>query len=107
MDDYPPYSDKISVIFETKINRNLRCSHGYTNWIRHTDFITWASNYSWEMLLSEFSHAERISACTRTIICNTCEQNNRIGEILNAGDNVDDQEDFGFKGSHFKISLQI
>ena len=26
-----------------------------------------------------------------------------IGEILNAGDNVDDQEDFGFTGSCFKI----
>ena len=31
LDDYPPYSDKISVIFETHINRNLRCSHGYIN----------------------------------------------------------------------------
>ena len=26
-----------------------------------------------------------------------------IGEILNAGDNVDYQEDFGFIGSYFKI----
>ena len=25
-----------------------------------------------------------------------------IGEILNDGDNVDDQEDFGFTGSYFK-----
>ena len=27
LDDYPPYSDKTPVIFETHINRNLRCSH--------------------------------------------------------------------------------
>ena len=74
LDDYPLYSNKISVIFETQINRNLICSHGYTNCVRHTDLITWVSKNSWEMLLSEFSHAERISACPRTIICNKCEQ---------------------------------
>ena len=34
LDDYPPYSDKISVIFETHININLRCSHVYTNCVR-------------------------------------------------------------------------
>ena len=66
-------------------------SHGYTNYVRHTDSITWVSKNSWEMLLSGFSHAERISACPRPIICNKCEQNNMRGEVLNAGDNVDDQ----------------
>ena len=59
LDDYPPYSDKRSVIFETHINRNLRCSHGYTNCVRHTDLITWVSKNSLEMLLSEFSQAEK------------------------------------------------
>ena len=61
----------------------------------------------WVILLSEFSHSERISACPRTIICNKCEQNNIIGEILNAGDNVDDQEYFGFTGSYFKIAPTV
>ena len=56
------------------------------------------------MLLSEFSHAERISECPRTIICNKCEQNNIRGEILNTGDNVDDQENFEFTESYFKIA---
>ena len=104
LDESPQYYDKISVISETHLNRNLRCSHGYTNCVRHTDLITWVSKISWEMLLSEFSHTERISACTGTIISNKCEQNNMIGEILNAGDNVDDQEDFGFTGSYFKFA---
>ena len=31
LDDYPPYSDEISDIFEKHINRNLICSHGYTH----------------------------------------------------------------------------
>ena len=46
LDEYPPYSDKRSDIFGTHINRNLICSHVYTNWVRHTDLITWVSkNY--------------------------------------------------------------
>ena len=104
MDENHLYSDKISVIFDTHININLRCSHGYINFVRHTDFITWVSKHSWEMLLSEFSHSKRISACPRTIIFNKREQNNMIGEILNLRDNVDDQEDCGFTGSYFNIA---
>ena len=94
-------------IVETHFNRNLRCSHGYTNCVRHTDLITWVSKNNWEMLLSEFLHAERISACPRKIILNKCEQNNIRGEILNAGDNVDDLEKFGFTGSYFILHPQI
>ena len=70
---------------ETKINRNLRYSHENTNCVTNTDLINWVSKHSWEMLLSEFSQADKIIACPRTIICNTCEQNNIICEILNAG----------------------
>ena len=68
LDGYPPYSDKISDIFETHINSNLRYIHGYNNCIRRTDSITWVSNSSWDILLSEFIHAARISACPRTNI---------------------------------------
>ena len=46
------------------------------------------------MLLSEFSHAERITAYPR--VCNEFEQSNTRGDILNYGDNVDDKEIFGF-----------
>ena len=56
------------------------------------------------MLLFEFPLAEIISACSGTIICHKREQNNIIGEILNTGDNVDDQKDFGLTGSYFKIT---
>ena len=41
---------------------------------------------------------------TRKIIFNKCEKNNMRGDILNAGDNVDDQENFGFTESYFKIA---
>ena len=92
------------VIFETHININARCSHGYTNCVTHTNMITWVSKDYWGMLLSEFSQSEKIIACPRTTISNNCEQNNLLGDILNAGDHVDDQEDYGFRGSYFKIA---
>ena len=107
LDDYPPYSDRTSVIFETQINRNLICIHVYTICVAHNYLITWLSKHSWEMLLSEFSQAEKLSPCTRTIICNNCEQNNLLGDILNAGDNVYYQTDYGFTGSFFKISPTV
>ena len=56
------------------------------------------------MLLSEFIHAEKISGCPRTTICNKCEQSNTRDDILNAGDNVYYQEIFGFTESFFKIA---
>ena len=96
LDDYPPYSDKKSDIFQTHINSNSRCIHGYTNCMRQTDLITWLSNSYWDMLLSEFIHAVKIIPCPETTICNKCEQSNTSGDILNAGDNVDNKENFGF-----------
>ena len=59
LDDYPQYSDLKSVIFDTHINRNLRFIHGYTNCVAHNYLITWVSKNYWEMLLSEFSQAEK------------------------------------------------
>ena len=41
LEDYPPYSYEIPFILETHINRNLRCSHEYTNCFAHNDLITW------------------------------------------------------------------
>ena len=72
--------------------------------MRTTDLITWVSNSSSDMLLSEFIHAVKIIPCHRTTICNKREQSNRSGDTLNAGDNVDDEEIFGFSESYFKIT---
>ena len=59
LDDYPPYYDKKSDNFETYMNRNLICIHGYSNCVSHNDLITWVSKNSCEMLLSKFSQAEK------------------------------------------------
>ena len=39
----------------------------------------------------------------RTKICNKCEQSNTSGDILNAGENVDDEEMFGFSEYYFNF----
>ena len=70
----------------------------------HTDLITWVLNSSWVMLLSEFIHDVKTILCPRTTICNKCEHINTSGDILNAGENVDDEECFGFSESYFKIA---
>ena len=49
----------------------------------------------------------KIIPCPRTIIFNNCEQKNLLGDIFNAGDNIDDQEDYGFRGSFFKIAPTV
>ena len=99
LDDYPPYTGKNSDIFETHINSNLRCIHGYCNFMRHTDLITWVSKSAWKMLLSQFIHAVLISPCPRTTVCNKCAQSNTSDDILITGYNADDEEIFGFSES--------
>ena len=41
LDDYPPYSDKKSDIFEAKINKEFRCIHGYINHDERNVLNTW------------------------------------------------------------------
>ena len=55
------------------------------------------------MLLLGFLQAEKEIPRPRTIICNSHEQNILLGDILNAGDNVEYQEYYGITGSFFKI----
>ena len=57
-------------------------------------------------IMIKFSQAKTIIACPRTIICNNCETN-LLCDILNAADNIDDQEDYGFRRSFLKISTTV
>ena len=54
LDDYPPYYDKQSIIFEANINKEFRCIHGYINHVEHNVFITWVSINSWENYFLDF-----------------------------------------------------
>ena len=44
---------------------------------------------------------------SRTIICNNFEQMNLLGDVLNNGNNVEDQEDNVFTGSFSKSPLPL
>ena len=57
---------------------------------------------SWEMFRSKFPEAPVINPCPRTTIYSYCAKINVLGDILYAGGNVEEQEDFGFSGSFFK-----
>ena len=59
------------------------------------------------MLLSEFSQAKKIILCPNKIVCNCYEQDNLLGDVLNSGYNVDDQEYYGFRGSFLKIAPTV
>ena len=61
---------------------------------------------SWKFFLSGFLQALEINNYSRTIISNTCELINVSGDILNAGGNVADKENYGFT-CFFQKSLII
>ena len=107
LDDYHPYYDKQSDIFETKINKNLRCIHGYANYVAHNDLITWVSKNSREIFIPEFSQSGKIIPFPRTIISNNFEQMNVLGDTFNSGGSVEHQEYCEFTASFFKISPTV
>ena len=103
--EYPPYSDKQSDIFETNINKIFICNNGYTNHIEKNVLITWVQKKSWKISLSGFLQELDINPSPRTIVCNNCKIINVSGDILNAGGNVEDEDDYGFTGYFSKNSL--
>ena len=48
------------------------------------------------MLLSGFTQALDMNTCPRTIMCNHCEVIHMSGDIFNADENVEDEDDYGF-----------
>ena len=88
LDDLPPYSYKKLDIFETNINKNLRCIHQYTNYIAQNELTTWISKYSWKcFFLNSHKHLKQIPVPGQpsVIIANK----NMSGDILNSGGNVE------------------
>ena len=46
-DNYPPYSSAISEIFETNVNANIQCGHGYAYSSRKEKICIWINEESW------------------------------------------------------------
>ena len=64
--------------------------------MKNAGLITWVSNSTWKMLISQLNHAVKIIPCPRTTICNKWAQSNTSCDIFNTGYNADDKEMFGF-----------
>ena len=98
MDDYAPYSDKNQSFLRHTLTET---------WYVFMDIpialhiIIWSLGYLKILGKCYFLnfHNLKIIPCPRKIIFNNCKQNNLLGDIFNPGDNVDDQEDYGFIGS--------
>ena len=45
--EYPPYSGRISEIFETSVNANIRYDHGYAYFSSKQKISTWVNEDSW------------------------------------------------------------
>ena len=82
-----------------KLKKEFRCIYGYKNHTEHNVLITWVQIKSWERLLYEFSQAFHINNFTRTIVFNTCEVIHMSGDILNADENIEYEDEYGFTGS--------
>ena len=54
-DEYPPYSDTISEYFETNINANIQCDHGYAYYSSKHKMCTCVNKESLEMTKNHFS----------------------------------------------------
>ena len=77
--------------------------HGYTNYVAQNEFNYLGFKKELENFLSKFPQTPKIIPCPRRNICNNCEHINMSGDILNAGGNVTNQEDYGFTGSLLKF----
>ena len=89
LDDYSTYFDKQSDILETKINENLKCSHGYKNYVAQNILITWVPKIVHKCFLSGFPQANVINPSPKTTICNFCEQIDVSGDILDSSEIVE------------------
>ena len=53
-DEYPTYSGRISENFETNVNDNIKCDHGYTYCSSKQKMCTWVKKESLEMIKTVF-----------------------------------------------------
>ena len=54
LDDYSPYSEALPTFFETKINSNITCIHGYPKWSKLKNKITWFNKEAWDIFQFQF-----------------------------------------------------
>ena len=59
-DEYPPYSGRISEIFEKNVNENILCIHRYAYSSGKQTMLTWVNEKSWGIMNTCFPDAKQI-----------------------------------------------
>ena len=65
--EYPPYSGRISEIFEKNDNENIQCVHGYAYSSGKHKMCTWVTEESGGMMKTCFPDANKIIKCPKNI----------------------------------------
>ena len=68
MDKYPPYSGRISEVFETNVNANIQCDFGYDYYSIKQKMCSWVNDESWEIIKICFPDAEQIKQSKNKIM---------------------------------------
>ena len=71
-DEYPPYSGRISEIFEKNVNEDIKCVHGYAYSSGKQKICTWVNEESWGMMKTCFPEAKQIKKISKTVLCKEC-----------------------------------
>ena len=71
-DEYPPCSGIISGIFETNVNENIQCVHGYAYSSGKQKMCTLVNADSLEMIKNCFPHVKPINFFPKTVLCKEC-----------------------------------
>ena len=70
-DEYPPYSGRISEIFEKNVNEDIQCVHGYTYSSGKHKMCTWVNEESWGIINTSFPDAKQIKM-PKFFLCKEC-----------------------------------
>ena len=70
-DEYPPYSGRIYEIFETNVNANIQCDHGYAYSSSKEKVYTLIHEESWKMI-KMFSWCKANKKIPKTTVCKEC-----------------------------------
>ena len=82
-DEYPPYIDTISDIFEAKINAHIKWCHVYAYSTPKGIIITWINNKSWEMLKHCFPEILSVTICQKTTVFSSCKYGDALRSKIN------------------------
>ena len=91
LDEYPCYSGRNSENFETNVNKNIQCVHGYADSSGKPKLCTWVNVDSWGMMKDYFPDAKPIFPPPKPVLCKECTY---VQKVINGNnEKIDSTED--------------